>query len=170
MKKIVALLDKILLCANALAAVCISGMVIIVLAEIIARAAFDYSIKMAWETGSYLLAASWFLAAGFTLRTSGHVRINVLTSKLSPSTLHLVEIFATCIGLVVCGTIWASLVQLCYDSIKFNKVSFTPMQTPLWIPQSIVALGATLLLLTMIVRLCLLMMKEETEKPFVSNE
>ncbi len=170
MDKFVSALDRVLDFMNNVSAVCIFGMVALVLAEIVARSAFDYSIKLVWETGSYLLAASWFLAAGFTLRTGGHVRISILTSKLSPPRKRQLDIIANTGGLVICTIIWVAVMQLFLDSIKFNKASFTPMQTPLWIPQSFVVLGATLLLLTMIVRLCLLLLKKEPDLPFAADE
>ncbi|MCC8193681.1 MAG: TRAP transporter small permease, partial [Deltaproteobacteria bacterium] len=130
----------------------------------------NYSIKLVWETGSYLLAASWFLAAGFTLRTSGHVRISILTAKLPPALARPMDILATAGGLVICTVVWLAIMQLFIDSVTFNKTSFTPMQTPLWIPQSFVVIGATLLLLTMVARLGLLLLKEEPDLPFASDE
>ena len=163
-------LDRVLAFANKIAALCIFGMAALVLAEITARSFFNYSIKLVWETGSYLLAASWFLAAGFTLRTGGHVRISILTSKLSPLLARRVDIAATVGGLAICTIIWIAVLQLFMDSIKFNKASFTPMQTPLWIPQSFMVIGATLLLLTMIVRLCLLFQKKEPDQAFATDE
>lgn len=170
MDKFVSVLDSILAFANRISALCIFGMAALVLAEIFARSALDYSIKLVWETGSYLLAASWFLAAGFTLRTGGHVRISILTNKLPAAAARIVDIIATMGGTIICSIVWAAILQLFIDSIKFNKASFTPMQTPLWIPQSFVVIGATLLLLTMIVRLCLLLLKKEPDLPFASDE
>ena len=170
MDTIISTFDRILAAANKIAAACIFMMAGLILAEIFCRVALDYSIKLVWETGSYLLAASWFLAAGFTLRTEGHVRINIITSRLSPAAQRILDIVATLGGLWIAGILWASLVQLLMDSIIFNKSSFTPMQTPLWIPQTVMVVGATLFLLTMIARLCLLLLKKEPNLPFASDD
>ena len=170
MDKFVSALDNVLVFANKLAAMCIFSMAILILLEILARTVFNYSIKFVWEMGAYLLAASWFLAAGFTLRTSGHVRICILTSKLSPQVARRFDIFATLGGLLVCSLIWVAVLQLFLDSIKYGKTSFTPLQTPLWLPQSTMVIGATLLLLAMIARLYLLLSNKEPDLPFATDE
>lgn len=170
MDRIVVALDRVLEVANRIAAFSILVMAALILTEIFCRVALDYSIKLVWETGTYLLAASWFLAAGYTLRTGGHVRIALLAGKLSTSGKRFLDIVATLGGIWICGVLLASLVQLFTDSIKYNKHSFTPMQTPLWIPQLFVVIGAVLLLLAMAARLWLLLRRENPDLPFSTEK
>ncbi len=80
---------------NEISGICISIITVLVLAEIIARRFFNYGILFVLETNSYLLAISWFLSAPFTLRTDGHIRINILAAFIKNETINkYIDIFA----------------------------------------------------------------------------
>jgi len=98
-EKVIALakiLDNITFKLNGLSGICISVITIFILAEIIARKFFNYGFLFVLEVSSYLLATSWFLSAAYTLRTNGHIRINVLTSVINTDrAARFLDIFAT---------------------------------------------------------------------------
>ena len=166
-EKVIALakiLDNITFKLNGLSGICISVITIFILAEIIARKFFNYGFLFVLEVSSYLLATSWFLSAAYTLRTDGHIRINVLTSVLKTDrAVRFVDIFATVLGIVMSLIFFRAVLILASDSYFFNKTSFSPLRAPLYIPQTFIAIGMFFMLIQMIVRLLLLLINEKPD-------
>jgi len=166
-EKVIALakiLDNITFKLNGLSGICIIIITIFILAEIIARKFFNYGFLFVLEVSSYLLATSWFLSAAYTLRTDGHIRINVLTSVLKTDrAIRFVDIFATVLGIVISLIFFRAVLILASDSYFFNKTSFSPLRAPLYIPQTFIAIGMFFMLIQMIVRLMLLLVNEKPD-------
>lgn len=166
-EKVIALakiLDNITFKLNGLSGICICIITIFILAEIIARKFFNYGFLFVLEVSSYLLATSWFLSAAYTLRTDGHIRINVLTSVLKTDrATRFVDIFATVLGIVISLIFFRAVLILTSDSYFFNKTSFSPLRAPLYIPQTFIAIGMFFMLIQMIVRLMLLLINEKPD-------
>jgi TRAP-type C4-dicarboxylate transport system permease small subunit len=158
------ILDNITFKLNGLSGICICIITIFILAEIIARKFFNYGFLFVLEVSSYLLATSWFLSAAYTLRTDGHIRINVLTSVLKTDrAARFVDIFATVLGIVISLIFFRAVLILTSDSYFFNKTSFSPLRAPLYIPQTFIAIGMFFMLIQMIVRLMLLLINEKPD-------
>lgn len=158
------ILDNITFKLNGLSGICIVIITIFILLEIIARKFFNYGFLFVLEVSSYLLATSWFLSAAYTLRTDGHIRINVLTSVLKTDrAVRFVDIFATVLGIVMSLIFFRAVLILATDSYFFNKTSFSPLRAPLYIPQTFIAIGMFFMLIQMIVRLMLLLVNEKPD-------
>ena len=166
-EKVIALakiLDNITFKLNGLSGICIVIITIFILLEIIARKFFNYGFLFVLEVSSYLLATSWFLSAAYTLRTDGHIRINILTSVLKTDrAVRFVDIFATVLGIVMSLIFFRAVLILASDSYFFNKTSFSPLRAPLYIPQTFIAIGMFFMLIQMIVRLMLLLINEKPD-------
>ena len=166
-EKVIALakiLDNITFKLNGLSGICIIIITIFILLEIIARKFFNYGFLFVLEVSSYLLATSWFLSAAYTLRTDGHIRINVLTSVLKTDrAIRFVDIFATVLGIVITLIFFRAVLILASDSYFFNKTSFSPLRAPLYIPQTFIAIGMFFMLIQMIMRLILLLINEKPD-------
>ena len=162
-------MDRVTRALHALAAACMIGMCLLTLSEITARSLFDRSLSFVWETGSYLLGASWFLAAPYTLRTDGHVRVSLINQQLGERGSRILDFLATAAGIVITVVLFVSLSQLTFDSIKYGRTSFTPMQTPLFIPQAVLAVGMFFMTLQMIMRLFLLMTGLQPDIPLEAS-
>lgn len=166
-EKVIALakiLDNITFKLNGLSSICIGIITIFILAEIIARKFFNYGFLFVLEVSSYLLATSWFLSAAYTLRTDGHVRVNVLTSVLKTNrAARILDILATILGIVLCLIFFRAVFILATDSYFFHKTSFSPLRAPLYIPQTFVAIGMFFMLIQMIMRLMLLIINEKPD-------
>jgi TRAP-type C4-dicarboxylate transport system permease small subunit len=166
-EKVIALakiLDNITFKLNGLSSICIGIITIFILAEIIARKFFNYGFLFVLEVSSYLLATSWFLSAAYTLRTDGHVRVNVLTSVLKTNrAARILDILATILGIVLCLIFFRAVFILATDSYFFHKTSFSPLRAPLYIPQTFIAIGMFFMLIQMIMRLMLLIINEKPD-------
>jgi TRAP-type mannitol/chloroaromatic compound transport system permease small subunit len=109
--------------------------------EVILRKFFAVSLGGADEISSYVLAilCSWSL--GFALFHKGHVRIDILYIKLSPKAQALLDCLSLVMFLIYMSTLsyFASLVLM--TSIDRGSTANTPLQTPMWIPQSLWLFG-----------------------------
>lgn len=157
------ILDKITLKLNELSSLFIAIITVMILTEIIARKFFDYGFMFVLEVSTYLLAASWFLSAAYTLRTNGHVRVNIFINILNDRASRILDIIATTIGIVLSLIFFKALYILASDSFFFHKTSFSPLRAPLYIPQVFIAFGMLLMLLQMIMRLLLLFIDEKPD-------
>lgn len=146
---------------NGVSSICISVITILTLLDIFARKFFNYSFMFVLEINTYLIAASWFLSSAYTLHTEGHIRITLLTSIIKSDKVKcMVDIFATIIGIIVSYIIFYSVLMLTVNSYILKKTSYTVLRVPLYIPQSILLIGALFLLIQLIIRLILLICNE----------
>jgi TRAP-type C4-dicarboxylate transport system permease small subunit len=106
------------------------------------------STRVTDEISGYILvlAGTWGMA--YTLRTEGHVRIDVLLPFMGRKLRAVIDFIASItmgfFALVICWKSWALVI----DSIETEMTSSTYLLTPLYIPQSILSIGFTLLALT----------------------
>jgi TRAP-type C4-dicarboxylate transport system permease small subunit len=106
------------------------------------------STRVTDEISGYILvlAGTWGMA--YTLRTEGHVRIDVLLPFMGRKLRAFIDFISSItmgfFALVICWKSWGLVVE----SIDTEITSSTYLLTPLYIPQSILAIGFTLLALT----------------------
>lgn len=116
-------------------------------ADVIGRKFFHISSAVTDEIGGYALAMGGMWALAYALRTGGHVRIDVLLPHLPPR----VQSFLNYAALVVM-TVFAAMValytwRLTLDSFATSAKAMSFIQTPLFVPQSLMAFGFTMLTL-----------------------
>lgn len=146
-------IDRLANWAAALAAACLLVMAALMLGEVVARSAFAQSLVFSWEFSGYLMGATFLFGAAHTLRSGGHVRVSLLAEHMPPPVARGLDIFSTVVGIVVTAYILYALCDLTYSSFTRDIVSFTPTQTPLIVPQGVLAAGALLLFLQMVARM-----------------
>lgn len=157
---ILRLIDRLAIWAAALAAAFLLLMSVLMLAEVVARSAFAQSLVFSWEFSGYLMGAVFLFGAAYTLRSGGHVRVSLLAEHVPAGFARGLDYFCTVVGILVTAYILYALCDLTYTSYTREIVSFTPTQTPLIIPQGILALGALLLFLQMVARLVRMFLNE----------
>ena len=133
-----------------LGAVCLTSMTLLILAEVLVRLLSRFipwmpgHIPVAWEYGSYLMAASFTFGAAMTLRAGGHIRVNLLLAHVSPGVRRLIEIFAALAGLIFTSFLAYSMVRFSLGSLARGATAISS-NTPVWIPQMVLAFGISLL-------------------------
>lgn len=90
----------------------------------VVRFIFNYSSNGLLEIQWYLFAAVFLLCSPYTLQKNEHVRIDVLSGKLSPRGLAVIDIIGTIFFLLpmVVTVLWLSL-PLVAESYKINEHS-----------------------------------------------
>lgn len=144
------------LCA-VLAALCLASITVVILAGAIGRL-LGIVVPSANAIAGYLVAASTFLALAPTLRSGGHIRVELFASRLRPRARHILELWCLLWATVLVGYLaWSSLGQV-MNSYNFHSVSSGLLAIPMWIPQSSMAFGLAVMTLalveSLIVALC----------------
>lgn len=98
----------------------------------------------------YAMAASSFFALAYTFREGGHIRVVMLRNALSGRARFALEVWCLSIAsLFSCYLAWF-LIRMTMFSYEFEEKSEGADATLLWMPQSLVAFGATVMALTMV--------------------
>jgi TRAP-type C4-dicarboxylate transport system permease small subunit len=112
--------------------------------EMVARKLFQFSLQGIDEIGGYTLAVTSAVGFSYTLITRGHTRIDFLVSRFPVKMRALLN----CIAMV---TLAAMVLFAAFrgwnvlsETIEFQSTATTPLQTPMWIPQSMWYVGIVL--------------------------
>ena len=140
--------------AGAVVAAIAAGLLaLILIVEVIATSFFSWSQPWAVEDAIFLHCCVVFCGTGRTLRQGGHIRVAVLMQALPPAMARLLDMAGAIFALgflgFACWTLWQQLIR----TWDFGSSSFYPMATPLWIPQALLTVGVTLLVLAFLARL-----------------
>ena len=143
------LLDTLYDGAAWLAALCMVGLLAMVLTSIVSRLVHVH-VPGTDAYAGYLMAGAGFLALAHTLKRNEHIRVTLLLSALRGSARRALEIWA-----LGAATLLAALgafysVRLAWQSHVFNDISTSNDATPLWMPQIAMALGNTILLIALV--------------------
>jgi TRAP-type C4-dicarboxylate transport system permease small subunit len=120
--------------------------------EVIARWVFDAPTIWAQEIAVYLLLACAFFGFAPTMHAGEHIRIDLLVRRLKPGARLAVELLAfICIGLYAGVAAWGGC-EMAAQSFEYGRKSLTLLSVPVWIPQLVVPIGMTMLLMVALVR------------------
>jgi TRAP-type C4-dicarboxylate transport system permease small subunit len=153
-------IDALCAAGAVLAAVSAALLAAILIGEVVATSFLNWSQPWAIEYAIYLQCFVLFCGAGWTLRQGGHIRVGVLMQALPPGAARLLDMAGTAFAIGMLGFATWALWQQLLRTFAFGSTSFYPMGTPIWIPQGLLTLGVTLLLLAFVARLLRLAMHE----------
>jgi TRAP-type C4-dicarboxylate transport system permease small subunit len=113
--------------------------------EVVCRYFFDAPTIWAQETATYLYMWTMLAAASYTLQTGKHVHVDLVIERLPARLRMLTEAATSVVGALFCGIVSLQAYQMIEATVRFGKVSATPLRVPLWIPQSALLMGFVLL-------------------------
>lgn len=121
--------------------------------EVLARYFFDRPTDWALELCIYMLIASTFLAAGYTLTAKAHVNIDIV-DHLMPAKANRWRMLMADIGAAgLCAFVAANAWRLTAVAFKEDWVANSIWSPKLWIPFAFIAGGMTLLALQYLVQI-----------------
>ena len=124
-----------------LACAILVGMVGHILVEIVLRTLFDSSTYVLDEFVGYGVAATTFLALGYSLEQGTLIRVNLLLGRLEGATLRVFEAGAALAALFVVAVLIRFFWQGVSRSWERGRVSSSIAEVPMWIPEGLVLLG-----------------------------
>ncbi|MFK7761831.1 MAG: TRAP transporter small permease [Roseobacter sp.] len=137
-------LDFLYLAAGVLAALCLVSILLLIVAQMVARWTGEI-FPGAPNYAGYAMAAASFLAFANALNNGAHIRVSILLNAVAPGPKRLLEIWCFGIGAAVAWYFTYYAYWFVYWSWKFNEVSQGQDAVQLWVPQSVMVIGGALL-------------------------
>ena len=125
-----------------ISAVMLGLMTLLILVEIFLWNTVEKTTLIADEYCAYGLAGIIFLGAGFCLKEKGHIRITLVLGFLPKKLSRIITFVATGITTIFMGYLWWYLLKMMQAAIRYNSTSGTLTNTPIWIPQALMLIGA----------------------------
>jgi TRAP-type C4-dicarboxylate transport system permease small subunit len=146
-KSVEVALRALLAIAEQACAACVLLIAAIVMYEVVARAVFGAPTIWVQEIAVYLLLATAFLGFAPTLQAGEHIRIDMLSNRFGARVRRALG-FTSHIAIAVFAGIaaWGGL-EMLLQSLRFGRKSLTLLEIPVWIPQLVIPIGCTLLML-----------------------
>lgn len=137
-------LDFLYLLAGILAALCLIAILFLIVVQMLARWTGEV-FPGAPEYAGYAMAAASFLAFANALNKGAHIRVSILLNALPEGPKRLLEIWCFGIGAAVAWYFVFYAQKFVYWSWKFKDISQGQDKTLLWMPQSLMLIGAVML-------------------------
>ncbi|MDI4633356.1 TRAP transporter small permease subunit [Pelomonas sp. V22] len=112
------------------------------------RKAFNYSSNAFLEVQWYLFAASFMLAAGYTLLNNEHVRIDVVVGRFSKRVQTWIDVFGFAVFLLpLCGVVLYLGVPFFLQALRSGEMSSNAGGLIMWPVYLMIPVGFSLLML-----------------------
>ena len=121
------------------------AMVVLIGAEAIARNVFGTSLQVTDEIGGYLLVAMTFISMSVAEAHAAFHRVELIQARVGKTMRMISQIVFDLMSLGASALVTWQLTRLTLNSWRAEDVAPTPLQTPLWLPQSTMAIGVALL-------------------------
>ncbi len=142
-------LDRLFTWSGYLAGIFLVTIAVLVVAQIVARL-MNTQIPSADEFAGYSLAASSFLGLAYSFRSGSHIRVTLLTMRLSSKAQRVMLLLVLAYAVVMVA-IWAyNSIGLVWESYTFKEMSTGIVKYPIWIPQMSMGIGVTLFCLAIL--------------------
>lgn len=142
--------NKLSLLGAYLSSILILSLAILVISEIFSRHFFDTSTMIADEYSGYLYLSAIFLGLAYTLQENAHIRINIITSKLSTKSNKIIDVIAGLTSISVLFFILYRTILFTYESYDMEMLSERVSETPLYLTQIVMPIGIILFIIAMI--------------------
>ena len=103
---------------------------------------FGFYIRGLSEYSGYSMAASSFFALAYTFHEKAHIRITLFLEKLKKTNKKLAEIWCLSVASFFSGFMAFYFVKMTIVSVMFEERSEGADEILIWIPQSVVTVGA----------------------------
>ncbi|SMY08154.1 TRAP transporter small permease subunit [Flavimaricola marinus] len=158
-------IDLVCVAGAVVAAIACAIMAVMLVTEVIATSFFGWSQPWAVEFSGYSLLAVFFAGSGWALRQGAHIRVTLVTQSLPPRGAWALDVLASFGALIVTCYASYALIRYALRSAELGSVSTYLSQTPLALPQGLLAASFVLLALALFARITRLLTGEDPELP-----
>ena len=145
LKKATNIFDRIIDVLALLAVVLLAFIMVSVLYEVVTRYFLGQTSSWVFEFTAYSLAFITFLGTTWLLRREGHVKVDLVLSRLNPRTQAMVNIVTS----ILCAIVWLAVtwysLKTTLHSYQIGYLEATELQAPKWILLSVIPIGSFLL-------------------------
>ena len=139
--------------AAAIGAAVVLLMMSVVAYSVINRYILNSPITWTDELSGYLVVALVMLGAADALRRGDHISVDLITTRFTGQGQRIVKIWSYFTVLVFSSALLISTKETIDYSINFGILSEGYLQVPMWIPQSFLILGGSLIFLVALAKL-----------------
>jgi TRAP-type C4-dicarboxylate transport system permease small subunit len=130
----------------------IIGAMVIISFSVVMRYILESPPVWVLETTEYILVWFTFLAAAWILKKEGHVKVEILVSRINPRVRVLFGIITSIIGVALCSLLIVYGSQVVWDFSQRNLLMDSLLMPPKAPLIAIIPIGSFLLLLQFLVR------------------
>lgn len=149
MNKVIKTIDYIIDLSGIFASLCIFFTCFFVSWGVIARY-FYISAHWVEPVTIYMFIATAFLTISYTMKKNEHVRVDILTSKLSDKNQKILETILMLFCVIFFIYVAKSSYDMFFNSWKLKTKDLSIIQVPIWIPQIIIVIGLFVFVLSII--------------------
>lgn len=142
-------LDTLYKFSGVLAALCLIAILLLIVAQMVARWIGDV-FPGAPNYAGYFMAAASFLAFASALNRGSHIRVSILLNAVPVRIKYFLEVWCFGLGVVIIGYFTYYAYWFTFWSWKFKEVSQAQDASPLWIPQSVMVIGGAILFIALL--------------------
>jgi C4-dicarboxylate transporter DctQ subunit len=128
------------------------AVVLLISYDVTMRYFFDQPQIFVDEVASFLEVLIVFGGAAYTFGAGGHVRVDLVTSRLAPAVRAWLRVFTLALGVAFLSVVIWVTTRSAFTAWRYGRVSAV-MLYPLWWPMLLIPAGLTLMALAMLVRL-----------------
>jgi len=132
-----------------LAALCMVGVLSMVLLSIVSRL-MNFYVPGTDAYAGYAMAGAGFLALAHTLKHGEHIRVTLILGRFKGVARRGLELWALSVSVLLAGVLAIYAWRLVWQSHQFHDISTSADATPLWIPQIVMGIGTTILLVALL--------------------
>jgi len=159
-QRIIALLTSLGLWTSGVA---VLFMVFLITLEVAGRKLFGFSTLVADEFSGYLLVVTTFMGGAYTLKMKGFTRMEAIYNRFKGGSRWMIDLVFNLVSLVfliiVDYWLWVHILS----SYRSGLTSISIFQTPLYIPQVFMGIGATILLFEVALEVVSLFVDDKTK-------
>ena len=143
------LLDGLYSATSWLAALFMVGVLLMVLLSILSRW-LGFHVPGTDAYAGYAMAGAGFMALAHTLKKQEHIRVTLIIGRLRGQARRALEMWSLSVACLLSGLLAFYAWRLVWQSHLFHDISTGNDATPLWIPQILMSLGCTVLLVALL--------------------
>lgn len=151
--------------AGILTACYVAALALLAMAEILCRNLLSYSIPFATEYAGYLVILTMLTGLGWAMKESAHIQVSLARSRLAKRLGRQLDMAMALLGVLVSSFFAFAIWRFAGLTFERGTLSYFPSQTPLAIPQMLMAIGPTTLALACFAKVLRLHTGAADEKP-----
>ncbi len=129
----------------------LAAMTLVTFSQVVARYVFNSGVVWALELTTFLFAWLVIMGISYGLRIHSHIGVDALVKLFSPNGQRVAGLMAVSAGLVYAGLLlygsWDQVIGIIYT----YEIEAEDLKIPLWIPQSVLLIGFTLMIWRLLV-------------------
>lgn len=142
--------DRLVTYSGYLSAALVFVLILLITAGVIFRRVIQQPLIFVEEYSAYLMVFCVYMGGAYTLQHDAHIRVDVATTRLSEKWQRNLRAVTSCIAIIYGGVLTWKTAELVIYYKKIGEQALSVLETPTWIPCSVIPVGTAILTIQMI--------------------